>query len=414
MRMRRPTARNAEGGLPVIAFSTIAMTMTAFGQTSGVSVFVEPVSRDLGLARAEISAVYSLATLVAAAALPWMGRQVDLRGVRRMTIVLASAFGGVVSAMALASSLVWLGLGFVGLRMLGQGALSLAAKTAVAIAFDRHLGRAVAITGVLSAIGLSVVPFLLAALIEATDWHVAWAVGGVSIWLVVIPAARWLMPPDESLRVARRRPTSGDDPWTRRQVIRTPIFWLVTLTSASVSLTLTGFAFHQIAILGEVGLPPAAAAANYLPQTVAVILVLAVVAPLSQRMAGRWLMAVAMLFLAAGIAAVAFLDGPVMPIVYAAGLGGALGATQALDGTLYPRYFGIHAIAAIRGVASTVGVAGAAAGPIFVGLMRDLTGDFASGALALLVLPIGVTVACLIVKEPDAASRASAAPGTTR
>jgi hypothetical protein len=51
----------------IIAFSSIAGAMTVFGQTAGISVFIDSLIADLSVSRAEISTIYSALRLRPAA-----------------------------------------------------------------------------------------------------------------------------------------------------------------------------------------------------------------------------------------------------------------------------------------------------------------------------------------------------------
>lgn len=386
----------------------MAMTMTVFGQTPGVSVFVDPIAQDLRLSRPEISTLYSLATLVAAIFMARAGRRIDRHGVRRATLVIAVAFGLVIIGLALAQGLVWLAVGFFGIRLLGQGALSLAARTILAIRFRSALGRAVGITGVTAAIGISLGPLALAGIIDRLGWRETLVLAGISVWLVVIPLTLWLLRPGDDRPDSRAAARDGSlDGWTREDALRTPIFWLITLAGAAVAGILTGLTFHQISILGEAGLSAGQAAANFVPQTVASVVAVGVVGPLADRFSGRLLLAASMGLLAIGVALVMVLALPWVPLLYALALGASLGATQALEGTLYPRYFGIRAIGAIRGTAFSVSIAGAAAGPILVGLVREATGSYAALTPLLLAVPLAMAAAGL----RGAATRATTSRG---
>ena len=77
----------------IVAFSSIAGAMTVFGQTAGISVFIDSLIADLSVSRAEISTVYSASSLVAAFAMPWVGRQIDQHGSRRAALAVSAVFG---------------------------------------------------------------------------------------------------------------------------------------------------------------------------------------------------------------------------------------------------------------------------------------------------------------------------------
>ncbi len=374
----------------IVAFSSIAGSMTVFGQTAGISVFIDSLIADLSVSRAEISTLYSGGSLVAAFAMPWIGRWIDQHGSRRATLAVSVLFGAVIIAMSQVGALIGLALGFFALRMLGQGALSLIAKTIVALRFRTTLGRAVAVTGALTAVGLALLPIVMSAGIESLGWRETWVVSGVAVWFVVIPLTLWALPAgSDGAMKAVGHPASGQpiDDWTRAHAVRTGMFWAITLAVAANSLVITGLTFHHISILGEAGLSPTSAAANFLPRTVASVATLTLVGVFAHRLPGRSMLGLSMILLALATLTIFVLEDSWITIAYALLLGAAAGTVFAAEGVLYPRYFGVRAIASIRGLAFTVSVAAAAVGPILVGVANQTTGGYDSAAAIMLVDP---------------------------
>jgi MFS family permease len=402
-----PPVSSHESGLPsarrIVVFSSIAGTMTVFGQTAGVSVFIDHLIRDLSVPRPVISTVYSISSFTAALAMPWIGQRIDVIGIRSATLLVSVLFGAAVTALAGVWELVGLALGFFAIRLLGQGALSLLAKVVVALRFRVGLGRAVGITGAAGALGFSLLPIPISALIEGVGWRGAWVIGGISIWVVMIPLTLWALTraQDRSLSGAHR--ASGDGRpggATRSEAMRTGIFWVISLAVAANTLIVTALTFHQISILGEAGLSPTQAAAVFFPQTVASTVTLLGVGLLADRIPGRLMLIASMTLLGTATLMIQVMDAGFVPLVYAVSLGAALGTAFAAEGVLYPRYFGVREIGAIRGLAFTISVAGAALGPIIVGVARGAGDSYALAGLALLWMPIAVGLAAAIVRAP--------------
>jgi MFS family permease len=88
------------------------------------------------------------------------------------------------------------------------------------------------------------------------------------------------------------------------EALRTPMFWAVAGAVAATGMIGTGLAFHQIDLLGEQGLTPVEAAANFLPQTVAALLSTLLVGSMVDRFAPRWVLLTSMLLLAGAMIAV--------------------------------------------------------------------------------------------------------------
>jgi MFS family permease len=247
----RAPARSAEGfyGWRIVALSSVALVLTAPGQTAGVSVFVDPMIDELGVSRSQLTTAYLAGTLVGAAAMPWVGKALDRFGVRRTMAVIGAVFGSVLLSLSAATGLFGLTAGFVGIRMAGQGALSLTATTAVALWFVRRRGLAVGIVGAVGSAGISLAPFLLERLISATDWRTAWAVEGLVVWALVVPMALLGMRdrPADLGQAPDGRPLpagSASPDWgvTRAVAMRTGFFWVVTAGVAAAGMLATALA----------------------------------------------------------------------------------------------------------------------------------------------------------------------------
>lgn len=92
-RPRPSNAKTPEGfyGWRIVAYASLAVAATGPGQTAGVSLFVDPLIRDLGISRSAVSTAYLIGTLTGALALPWFGHALDRYGVRRTMAVIGAA-----------------------------------------------------------------------------------------------------------------------------------------------------------------------------------------------------------------------------------------------------------------------------------------------------------------------------------
>jgi MFS family permease len=396
--MATPSARR------IVVFSSIAGALTVFGQTAGISVFIDHLIDDLSIPRPVISTIYSVSSLAAAFTMPWVGRRIDAAGIRRSTLVVSGLFGATVLALAGVWEVVGLTLGFFLIRLLGQGALNLIAKVVVALRFQVGLGRAVGITGAAGALGFSLLPIPISAVIDAVGWRATWALGGVVVWVVMIPLTLWTLTRAQDRNLSETaRSTSGDSASgsTRSEAVRTAMFWVISLVVAANSLVVTALTFHQISILGEAGLSSTQAAALFFPLTMASTAALLGVGFLADRVPGRLMLVASMGLLALATLLIQFLDQGPVPYAYAVILGFAIGTGFAAEGVLYPRYFGTREIGAIRGLAFTVSVVGAALGPILVGVARGASDSYALAGLALLWMPVVLGLAALVVRTPN-------------
>lgn len=403
-------------GWHIVAYSTVALAATGPGQTAGVSVFIDPVMADLDLSRSAISTAYLIGTLTGALAMPWIGWALDRFGIRRTMATIGAVFGAMLIGLSTVTGIVGLTAGFVGIRMAGQGALGLAATTATALWFTRRRGTATGVVGALGAIGISMTPLLMEGFISDHGWRTAWAVEGLAIWAIVIPIA---------LLGMRDRPSAlgqlpeGDRPdpdvpgharhyeWgsTVRQAIRTPFFWVVAGGVAASGLLSTAVNFHQISLLSERGLGAAAAAGNFLWQTIAALLATLATGALSDRIAPKWLIVAATAALSGGLILGTVVTPGWTAIAFGALIGAAGGGIRAVEAATFPAYFGTAHLGAIRGVVTSISVGSTAFGPLLFATAHQLAGSYTTVLIATAPLPLIVGLAALFVRPETISSR---------
>lgn len=407
--MQRLTLGGRRGfsGWRILALAIVTGALTGPGQTIGVSVFVDHFIADLGLTRSQVSTAYLIGTLLAALGLPQVGRRIDRFGVRRAMTVIGLAFGAVLVGMSGVQGFVTLAIGFVTIRLLGQGSLMLTSTVAVTLWFDRRRGTALGIFSTGTSILMSLVPVALSLVIESFDWRVAWITSAAAIWFIVVPIARFGLidrpsdvgqrpdgaPPDGDREAAERHRRSS----TRGEAIRSGRFWTLTAASMSVGMLSTALNFHQISLLGDAGLTATEAAIMFLPQVVGAAVAGLVFGFLSDRLPGRVLIPMVMTLLATSLVLAANLSPGVVVVAYAIVLGAAGGASRSVTATLLPRWFGVAHIGAIQGTSTFMNVASTALGPVAFSLARDVAGDYRGAATWFALIPVAAGLAAVFV-----------------
>lgn len=402
-----------------MALASAALAATAPGQTAAISAFIDPMIVDLGISRSQISTSYLVGTLLGAAALPLVGRGLDTYGPRRTMVVIGAVFGGVLLAMSLVSGLVGLTVGFVGVRLAGQGALGLTATTAAAYWFTRRRGMAVGLVSAVGAAGISLAPVALERLIASYGWRTAWTVEGLLVWAVVLPIALFGLrdrPADLGQHPdgVSPHPDAADSAWgvTRAVAMRTPFFWVVTAAVATSGMLSTAVAFHQISLLGERGLSTAAAAANFLPQTAASLAATLAVGALVDRYDPRWLTSCSMLALAVGLVWGVVAAPGWSAIGFGVAIGAAGGSIRSLEAAAFPKYYGTAHTGSIRGFVAAVSVGSTAFGPLLFASVHEFTSSYTPALLGTAVLPLAIATAGTTVAPPSLRPGLQPAPAT--
>ncbi|WP_199430568.1 MFS transporter [Qaidamihabitans albus] len=403
-----PTQAPGRAHLPrVISAAAVALALTAPGQTAAVSVFVDPLIRDLGVSRSAVSTAYLIGSLSGAFVMPFLGRLIDRFGPRRIMAAVALCFGLILIASTAAGEVIGLTAAFVGIRVGGQGALTLVATTTVAIYVQRRRGFAVGVSSAIGTAGISLAPVLLERLVSEWGWRAVWIGEGIAVWALVIPAALLLLP-----RRPAERAAAGTEPdsrpgsalpavdWTLAEAMRTGMFWVVACGVAVCALVTTGLNFHQVSVLGERGLSVTEAAATFVPQTVAGLVATFGLGWLADRFSDRVLIISTMVVLAAATVGAGWLSPGFTAVLYGVGLGAAANGVRTLEAVAFPRCFGLSHLGTIRGVVHSITVGASAFGPLLLALGRDHATSYLPALLGFAALPVAVTVAAVLVRTP--------------
>ena len=407
MRQSPPTAFR---GWHILGWSTLLLALTAPGQTIGVSSFIDHMIDDLDIGRSSLSAAYLIATLTGSAALPSIGRWVDRRGVRLTTMVVGAAFGVAIALLGVAQGLLMLGVGFVGVRMLGQGSLSLIGDTSISLWFQARRGRAFAIAMTVSAGLMALSPLVFTALIDAVGWRQAWLITAVIIGVTVPSIGRFALVdrPSAIGQVPDGIPGVTAETFvpqpslTVSAAVRTPAFIsLMSIVALSAAL-ITGLTFHNVSVMGEGGLTETEAAAIFVPQMVGVVSASFIMGWLTDRIRAQVLVPIAGLSLAAALVFATTVSPGVAAIVYGLVSGIAGGSIRALGSALLPKWFGTDHIGAIRGISHTVAVAASATGPLILSIGNDLADSYQPVLLLCAAATAAIALSTALVKDPIA------------
>ncbi|MDZ7799800.1 MAG: MFS transporter [Trueperaceae bacterium] len=400
----------------VLAAALVTTMMTVPGQTIGVSVFLDPILVDLGATRSTVSLLYTIGTLIGSFVLPFVGRFVDRRGPRLGVAVVAGAFALACLYMSSVASLAMLAVGFVLIRGLGQGSLSLVGLHVVNLWFVRRRGLAIGLLGLGMSIATAFFPPLLERLIATLGWRASYAAMAAAVALIAVPLGVTFFrgrPEEYGERPDGHRPRTPTDAdavdemdLSLGQARRTAAFWFVTVGDVAVAALGTGLVFHHFDILGVSGVDRATAAAVFVPLGLVTAGANVGTGALLDRMPPRFALAAMLAFLSGALVLAGWVS-PLWLPVYGVLVGLAQGMKGAISGSAYAYYFGRRHIGSIKGFATTISVAGTAIGPLVFAVGRDVSGSYLPVLLLSALVPAVLAVASLALRPPrrvDAAS----------
>lgn len=352
----------------LLAFSS------SFGQTFFISLFGAELRAEFDLSHGEYGGLYTIGTLASAASLVWLGKTADHMRLNLLAALVLASLAAVAVLMATVTSAVVLVVAIYGLRMFGQGMCSHLTFTAMGRWFDAERGRAVAIAALGFPAGEALFPITGVTLMALVGWRQTWGLVAGFLCLMSLPLAYRL------LSVERVPAAKGDDgqgmpmaahQWTRREVLRDPLFYALLPGLMAPPFILTGIIFHQAHLMETRGWDLALIAASFpIYSAGSVATSLATGWAIDRFGAGRLLppyllpMAAALLFLSYGT------EPWVVPAFMAvtAVTGGAM---STILGALWAELYGTRHLGAIRSVTVAVMVFSTGIAPGLMGWGLD-------------------------------------------
>lgn len=381
------------------------------GAVATLSIFVEPMTRDFGWSRTELSGAVSLGGLLAALSSPMLGRMLDRTGARLVLCLAVLTTGAANLLLSLTDSLAMFYVLFCVARTNFAGPFDLGIYGAVNNWFVVRRTFATGIATVAQMSGLVILPLIAQFGMLHGGWRAGWlGVGGAVLVIGFVPT--WLLmvrrPEDVGL-VPDVRSRSRSTPaaaavrerhFTRGQATRTPAFWLLCLFALFAYPVQAGVSLHQAPYLIERGLSATVAAT-----VVSSFSFMSCIGSLAfgffpRRVPIRYAMTLAGLALSVGTFAMLGIATPRDGYIAAGTFGVGVGGLMTLLPIAWADYYGRASFGAVRGVALSVQVLAQAAGPLLSGVLRDWSGNYRLSLECFFVLSCLSVAAALLARPP--------------
>ncbi|MGH8198815.1 MAG: MFS transporter, partial [Steroidobacteraceae bacterium] len=260
------------------------------------------------------------------------------------------------------------------LRLFGLGMMLETAFTEIGRWFVANRGRAMALIAPGQQAGVAILPLAVVLIAKATGgWRTAWIASAVLIVLVGMPGIIALLkvervPRSKEAR-ARGRNTARD--WTRSEVVRDPILYLLLLGVLAPSVISTVIFFEQDYLIDLRGYDRLAFAAAYPLMSVTTVFFGLVCGDMIDRLGSLRLLPYFLLPLAIASATVGLITPMWGVYLFMFLLGISNGFTSTLLGALWPEVYGLANLGGIRGIVVSAMVFSTAIGPGLSGALID-------------------------------------------
>ena len=385
-------------GWYIVGVGILANIAGTFAFSSTLSIFLKPITEELGVSRGAFSLIRTFEIGVAALVVPLLGPWLDKHGGRSVLVlgVLMESTG------LLLSSLVQSFWQFVVVRcslvIAGEALLgSLVINVTIAQWFVRKRGRAMGIANLGTGIAKFSIPLCAASLFVLIGWRKTWAVFGIlAPVLVVLPALIFLRrrPEDVGLRPDGEAPPEsfkalatqrlGDDSqagapeatWTRGQALRLPTFWLLVATFGIASVGIAGLNLHIYSYVTDIGYSPLVAASFMSTIAVTQLGSTLIWGMLADKFDIRRVSCIQ--FLIQGVGLITAITSSRIETTYIGFFlyGTGLAGSFVLREVIWANFFGRNSLGTVRGLSLFFSNLFAASGAPFFGFLHDVTGSY--------------------------------------
>jgi MFS family permease len=395
-----PKGRRFFYGWYIVGVAILVNIAGTFAFSSTLSIFLKPITEELGVSRGAFSLIRTFEIGIAAMIVPLLGPWVDRHGGRGIIVIGVLMEG----AGLLLSSIVQTFWQFVLVRcslvIAGEALLgSLVINVTIAQWFVRKRGRAMGIANLGTGIAKLAIPLIAAWLFVLIGWRGTWAVfGTIAPLLVVAPALIFIRrrPEDMSLRpdgevphqrseasptgqrssITQPRSASREAVWSRSEVLRLPVFWLLVVTFGIASVGIAGLNLHIFSYVTDIGYSPLIAASFMSTIAVTQLGSTLVWGVLADRFDLRKVSCIQFLIQGLGLViAIASVDIRLVYLgffLYGTGLAGSF----VLREVIWANFFGRASLGKVRGLSLFFSHLFAASGAPFFGFLHDRMGSY--------------------------------------
>jgi len=355
----------------------------AIGSVFSLAVFLQPMADATGWSRTGVSGAMTIVFLVMGVAAFGWGALTDRFGPLPVVLCGAILLGLGIALASRASSLLEFQL-IYGLLVGGAtGAVFIPTMTTVTGWFEKH--RSLAVSLVSAGMGMApmtVSPFA-SWLITNYDWRTAQLVIAIMAWVLLVPTAFLVRRApeviDERERVAAAPGMTmgvADPGLTAGQALRSPQFWVLSLTYFACCATHSGPIFHTVSYAIACGLPVMAAVTIYSVEGLAGLGGRVLFGLAGDRFGAKRVLVIGLFAQALGAGAYFFVRQLGEFYAVAAVFGLIYGGIMPLYAVIAREYFPMRIMGTVLGASTIFSSLGMAFGPAVGGWIYDTTGGY--------------------------------------
>jgi len=349
-----------------------AALVSGFGQTFFIGLFGAPFLDQISLTPATLGYLYGSATLISGLSMFWLGELADRLALHRAIVVglLVLAMGCVLIFNAKNPMTLW--LGFLFLRLGGQGLTGHLAVVAAARYAVFNRGRSVAMASYGFILAEAVFPLLVAVLLGLLDWRVVWLLAAGLILMVALPmlvhiATRFSDSPWPGVEDRLTDHKVDDIVLSRWSLLRQSQFLLSLPMVLASAFVITAIFLHQATLAELKQWELVEVAQAFVLFAVFQAMAAFVTGRLVDAFGSRVLLRFFLWPMVGALLALAYWPSDSSIWFVFIGLGLSAGANGVISGAIWAELFGLRQLGLIRGVYAAFMVVASAISPMLLG-----------------------------------------------
>ncbi len=371
----------------LLAASVGAMALGSGTSFWAFGFYVQPLEREFGWTRAEVSLGFSAALLVSGLSGPLIGRFIDTRG-PRTAIIVGAVLTTLTFFLLATTNALWQWYAYSAANAVARQMMFFIPFMAlISRWFDRRRGIAVSILGTGFSLGGFIVVPLVQVAMDLLGWRATLAVSGLAVAAVFLPIGLFIVrnsPAELGLAPDGARDADGTASTPRvidgvmlHDALRSPLFWALSFGFMLFFYGMFGWMVHQVPFYESIGLSRRTAAtivSATAALSIATRLLVGVVADRITRF--EYVVVGLAATLLAGMVTLSISTSPtaigLFLMMWVIGTAGG----PMIESLLLTRAFGVRHFATILGTVVVVETIGQILSPTIAGAIYDATGSY--------------------------------------
>ena len=365
---------NIKLSIKIIIFGFIFTFFSSFGQSFFIGLFNSSIRADLSITHGQFGSIYALATLVSSFSLIWIGKKIDDFALIKFSffVIFLLFFSSIFFSFINNIYLLLVGIFF--LRLSGQGLMSHTATTSISRYFSLNRGKALSVTWLGLSAAEFIMPITIVFFLSIYSWRSIWLSIGFLI-IIFLPLLSFLT--IKKIKLSSREEKNVNSKknniisWKRREILRDPKFYLISLVMLALPTINTGVFVYQSFILESKGWGDFVIAKSFMFYAILSVGTLFIAGPLVDKFTSRKLLPYMNIPSLFAMIILFYFDNYFFAYFVLGLMGISNGLANVLGSSTWAEIYGVKYIGSIKALTTSMMVFSTAFGTAIFGIVID-------------------------------------------